>query len=84
MPIMESRISIHNKAVRNKQPLFQARTFNSINKANCPLNNACLSNNVLYKANKASMTEQRTMEINLPRHQLGQLQVTIWKSSKIF
>ena len=64
---MESRINIHNKAVRNKQPSFQARTFNSINKANCPLNNTCLSNNVLYKENKASMTEQRTMEIKFTK-----------------
>lgn len=64
---MESRINIHNKAVRNKQPSFQARTFNSISKANCPLNNTCLSNIVLYKANKVSTTEQRTMEIKFTK-----------------
>ena len=64
---MESRINIHNKAVRNKQPSFQARTFNSINKPNCPLNNTCLSNNVLYKANKVSTTEQRTTEIKFTK-----------------
>ena len=59
--------TLRRTVVRDKQPSFQARTFNSINKANCPLNNTCLSNNVLYKANKASMTEQRTMEIKFTK-----------------
>ena len=51
MTNMNSRINIHNKAVTNPQPSTQARTCNCINKTNWPLNNKCLSNNVLYKAN---------------------------------
>ena len=35
----------------------QARTCNCINKSKCPLNNKCLSNNVLYKANITSESE---------------------------
>ena len=57
MPNMKSRINIHNKTVTNAQPSAQARTCNCINKSKCPLNSKCLSNNVLYKANVTSKTE---------------------------
>ena len=49
MPNMKSRINIHNKKVKKAKPSAQARTSNCINKSKCPLNNRCLSNNVLYK-----------------------------------
>ena len=58
---MESRINIHNKKVAKAKPSAQTRTCNCINKLKCPLNNKCLSNNVLYKANITS--SQRITEI---------------------
>ena len=57
MPNMKSRINIHNKKVTKPKPSAQARTCNCINKSKCPLNNKCLSNNVLYKANITSTSE---------------------------
>ena len=54
---MKSRINIHNKTVTKARISAQARTCNCINKSKCPLNNKCLSNNVLYKANITSTTE---------------------------
>ena len=57
MPNMKSRINIHNKKVTKAKPSAQARTCNCINKSKCPLNNKCLSNNVLYKANITSASE---------------------------
>ena len=57
MPNMKSRINTHNKTVKKAQPSAQARTCNCINKSKCPFNNKCLINNVLYKANITSTTE---------------------------
>ena len=57
MPNMKSRINIHNKKVTKAKPSAQARTCNCINKSKCPLNNKCLSNNVLYLTNIKSTTE---------------------------
>ena len=57
MPNMKSRINIHNKKVAKAIPSAQARTCNCINKSKYPLNNKCLSNNILYKANITSMSE---------------------------
>ena len=48
--------NIHKKVTKAK-PSAQARTCNCINKSKCPLNNKCLSNNVLYKANITSESE---------------------------
>ena len=57
MPNIKSTIKIHNKKVTKAKPLAQARTYNYINKSKCSLNNRCLSNNVLFKANITSETE---------------------------
>ena len=54
---MKSRINIHNQKVTKAKPSAQARTCNCINKSKCPLNNKCLSNNVLYNANITLTTE---------------------------
>ena len=51
MPNMKPRYNKHNKTVTNPKPSTQARTCNCINKSNCPLNNKCLRNIVLYKVN---------------------------------
>ena len=56
-PSMKSRINIHNKTVAKAQSSAQARTCNCLNKSKCPLNNKCLSNNILYKANMTSTKE---------------------------
>ena len=57
MPNMKPSISIHDKTVTNPQPSAQAKRCNCINKSIWPLNNKCLSNNVLFKANITSTTE---------------------------
>ena len=54
---MKSKINIHNKKVTKAKSSAQARTCNYINKSKCPLNNKCLINNVLYKANVTSTSE---------------------------
>ena len=56
MPKMKSRINIHNKMTKAK-PSAQARISNCIKRPKCPLKNQCLSNNVLYKANLTSTSE---------------------------
>ena len=53
---MTSRINIHNKTVTKAQPSAQARTCN-YKQIRFPLNNECLSNDVLYKANITWTTE---------------------------
>ena len=57
MPNMKSKIKIHNEKVTKAQLPAQARTCYYINKPKYPLNNKCLSNNVLYKPIIASTTE---------------------------
>ena len=57
MPSMKSRINIRNKKVTKAKPSAQASTCKCINKSKCPLNNKCLSNNVLYKANITSTSQ---------------------------
>ena len=57
MPNMKSRANIHSKTVTKAQLSAQARTFNCINKSKCFLNNKCLSNKVLCKANITSTIE---------------------------
>ena len=57
MPILKSRINMHNKKVTKAKPSAQVRTGNCINTSKYPLNNGCLSNKFLYKANITSTTE---------------------------
>ena len=57
MPILKSRINMHNKKVTKAKPSAQVRTGNCINKSKYSLNNGCLSNKFLYKANITSTTE---------------------------
>ena len=45
------------KTSTNPQLPTQARACNRINKSSCPLNNKCLSNNLLYKSNVTSTIE---------------------------
>ena len=54
---MKSRTNIHNKKATKAKPSVQARICNCINKSKCPLNNKCLSNNVLYKATITSVSD---------------------------
>ena len=48
---------MHNKKVTKAKPSAQVRTGNCINKSKYSLNNGCLSNKFLYKANITSTTE---------------------------
>ena len=50
MPKMENIINTHNKKIINPPKDNIARTCNCIRKHQCPLNEKCLINNVLYKA----------------------------------
>ena len=50
-------VSLESLVSGSGQPSAQARTCNCINKSKCPLNKKCPSNNVLYKANIESTTE---------------------------
>ena len=54
---MKSKINIHNKKVTKAKSSGQVRTCNCISKSKCPLNNKCLSNNGLHKANITSASE---------------------------
>ena len=81
MPSMKSRINIRNKKVTKAKPSTQARTCNSINKSKYPLNNKCLSNNVLYKANITSTSENYRNKIY---YGISETKFMSRKPSKIF
>ena len=81
MPSMKSRINIRNKKVTKAKPSTQARTCNSINKSKYPLNNKCLSNNVLYKANIISTSENYRNKIY---YGISETKFMSRKPSKIF
>ena len=49
MPSVKSIISSHNKSILKEQKQ-QNRTCNCINKESCPLNNQCLTENIIYEA----------------------------------
>ena len=51
MENMESIISCHNKNILNTPQTTQKDWCNCGTKANCPLNNKCLSTSLIYKAN---------------------------------
>ena len=61
---MKSRINIYNKTVTKTQASASARTCNWINKSKHPLNNNCLSNSVLNKANVTSKIENYRNKIH--------------------
>ena len=50
MPNIKNIINTHNKKIINPPKDNIARTCNCIRKQQCPLNENCLTNNVLYKA----------------------------------
>ena len=50
MPNMKNIINMHNKKIINPPRDNITRTCNCIRKHQCPLNEKCLTNNVLYKA----------------------------------
>ena len=50
MPNMKNIINSHSKKIINPPKDNIARTCNCIRKHQCPLNEKCLTNNVLYKA----------------------------------
>ena len=57
IPNTKTKINIHNQKVTIAKPSAQARTWNCINKYKRPWRNECLSNDILYKANITSASE---------------------------
>ena len=54
MPNIKSAINLHNRKTLHSPVNNQSRTCNCINKANCPLQEKCLSENTLYQADISS------------------------------
>ena len=50
-PNIKSRIKTHNRKVVYLSPTIGRRTWNCINITQCPVQQKCLSNNILYQAN---------------------------------
>ena len=47
---MTNLISSHNKKVTNSDNETNTKTCNCMNKSNCPLDNKCLTNKIVYRA----------------------------------
>ena len=50
MPSVKSIINKHNKTVLDFPNNNSERTYNCINSKKCPLQQKCLTNNIMYKA----------------------------------
>ena len=50
MDNMKNIISSHKKNIRNSYKEINGKTCNCRNKSNCPLDNKCLTNKIVYKA----------------------------------
>ena len=57
LPNIKSIINAHNRKVLYPSPAISRRTCNCINTSQCPLQQRCLSNNILYKANITPLGE---------------------------
>ena len=62
MPNMKNIIRITKKII-NPQKDNIARTYNCIRKHQCPLNEKCLTNNVLYQASITTNEENQKKKI---------------------
>ena len=51
LPNIKSIINAHNRKILYPSPTIGRRTCNCINISQCPLQQRCLSNNILYQAN---------------------------------
>ena len=65
MPNMKNIINTHNKKIINPPKDNIARTYNCIRKHQCPLNEKCLTNNVLYQASITTNEENPKAKIYL-------------------
>ena len=54
MPNVKSVINKHNETTLDPLTNTSERTCNCINKAKCPLQEKCLTNNIMYKATLTS------------------------------
>ena len=54
MPNVKSIINKHNKTVLDRPTNTNKKACNCINKEKCPLQEKCLTNNIMYKATLAS------------------------------
>ena len=63
MPNMKNIINTHNKNIINLIKDNIARTCNCVRKHQCPLNEKCLINNVLYRASITTREENTKRKI---------------------
>ena len=79
LPNIKSIINAHNRKVLYASPTIGRRTCNCINTPQCPLQQRCLSNNVLYQANITPLGEnletnvyysicETTFKLRYPNH----------------
>ena len=59
MPNVKSKINAHNKKILSSEVRKEERTCNCTRIENCPLNQNCLSRNIVYEA---------TLTSNLPNY----------------
>ena len=62
MPNMKNIINTHNKIISTSRDNI-ARTCNCIRKHQCPLNEKCLTNNLIYKASTRPNEENAKIKI---------------------
>ena len=62
-PNIKSKINAHNRKILYSSPTIGRRTCNCINISQCPLQQRCLSNNVLYQANITPLGENSETKV---------------------
>ena len=60
---IKSIINVHNRNTLYQSPIIGRRTCNCINIAQCPLQQKCLSNNILRQANITSIDENSETKV---------------------
>ena len=63
LPNIKSIINAHNRKVLYPSPTIGRRTCNCINTSQCPLQQRCLSNNILYQANITPLGENSETKV---------------------
>ena len=63
LPNIKSIINAHNRKILYPSPTIGRRTCNCINISQCPLQQRCLSNNILYQANITPLGENSETKV---------------------
>ena len=82
MPNVKWIINKHNKTVLDPPTNTSERTWNCINKEKFPLQEKCLTNNIIYKATLTS-SQDTYQQKNILWHHRNQIQTAICKPHKI-